>query len=871
MFRLFVFLLFTAGAWAQSPAHWLEWHQDHRQTPQIELNPDEKVPSDDIEGALAFLNSQADRYGLAHSGTLLHTATQYSLLGSHYTFQQWVEGIPVLFGEIIVSVEYGSRRVMMVGNNLYPVPAGLHSKAPGLTREDAFDIAWDHLGVTGFLLEEPTERLLWLPQGKELRLIRETYLPVEAPFGYWLHHIDAHSGEILDFQDAALTRKERQVEIGTPGVRLARTSEFARFQRSQRAVENKAALRASGQASLFDPDPRTSLMNETIQDGSPGSAFTAAYFPRTLLDITLSAGTYSLVGPWCQIINFEAPNTAPSTTGDGNWSGFSRGNNAFNDAMTYFHIDQSQRYMQSLGFTGGTGIQQLSIEADSDGLNGDDNSHYIPSSNRLAFGHGCVDDNEDQFVILHEYGHAIQRGIAGSNWSGGDTGAMGEGFGDYWGGSYKFRSPNGPTFHPEWAFPWDGHGTGNQCWPGRMMNLTSAAQYDHAHNYAAHSSHNGVNGDELWSTPIFQSLVTLVGLGEGHGEVDQIILQSHFGIPSGLKMRGMANIMINTASTLFPGGPHAQVFTDKFLVHNIVDVPTVSLNISQVTVTDPGSNGVADPGETIQLQVQLTNQGTLGSTGVSAVLSTNLPGVTITQASSNYPDLAIGGNGNNTSLYVVELSSSLNCGDAIPFTLDVTYSGALRATTQLSFQLATGVATTDVETVTPSLPITDNNTTLSTLTIAGSGRPVDGGLSVDIDITHTYIGDLLITLQSPDGTSVVLHNRTGGSTHNLAGNYPGTLTPANSLSAFIGDAQDGTWTLSVADQGSGDTGTLNSWGIHYTESVVCESASPCGTANFATLISYWRDAGTYHPSNDPNANSAVDVADLVHFMGLACP
>jgi hypothetical protein len=134
--------------------------------------------------------------------------------------------------------------------------------------------------------------------------------------------------------------------------------------------------------------------------------------------------------------------------------------------MTYFHIDQNQRYIQSLGFTGGAGIQDGRIDADSDGVNGADDSHYVPSTNIVAFGHGCVDDNEDADVILHEYGHAIQHDI-NPNWSGGDTGAMGEGFGDYWAGSYSYSTTNGPSFHPEWAFTWDGH---NNCWDGRVMN-----------------------------------------------------------------------------------------------------------------------------------------------------------------------------------------------------------------------------------------------------------------------------------------------------------------------------------------------------------------------------------------------------------------
>ena len=101
---------------------------------------------------------------------------------------------------------------------------------------------------------------------------------------------------------------------------------------------------------------------------------------------------------------------APSTSANGQWDA-KRGNVAFNDVMTYYHIDKNQRYMQSLGFKGNKGIQEVSIEVDANGVNGTDNSHFIPSSNRMAFGHGCVDDNEDADVILHEYGHAINFSI----------------------------------------------------------------------------------------------------------------------------------------------------------------------------------------------------------------------------------------------------------------------------------------------------------------------------------------------------------------------------------------------------------------------------------------------------------------------------
>ena len=62
------------------------------------------------------------------------------------------------------------------------------------------------------------------------------------------------------------------------------------------------------------------------------------------------------------IVDWDPPATAPSTTANGQWTA-SRGNNAFNDVMTYFHIDQNQRYLQALQTAGEVELagDQLSI------------------------------------------------------------------------------------------------------------------------------------------------------------------------------------------------------------------------------------------------------------------------------------------------------------------------------------------------------------------------------------------------------------------------------------------------------------------------------------------------------------------------------
>lgn len=81
-----------------------------------------------------------------------------------------------------------------------------------------------------------------------------------------------------------------------------------------------------------------------------------------------------------------------------------------------------------------------------------------------------------------------------------------------------------------------------------------------------------------------------------------------------------------------------------------------------------------------------------------------------------------------------------------------------------------------------------------------------GVLTVDLNVTHTYIGDLNIKLISPTGESVVLHNNSGSSSNNILKSYTVDYT---------GIESKGTWQLKVYDDARRDTGTLNSWRINF--------------------------------------------------------
>lgn len=118
--------------------------------------------------------------------------------------------------------------------------------------------------------------------------------------------------------------------------------------------------------------------------------------------------------------------------------------------------------------------------------------------------------------------------------------------------------------------------------------------------------------------------------------------------------------------------------------------------------------------------------------------------------------------------------------------------------------LATGEST-------PNLGIPDNldGGISDAIVITASG--VVQRILVNVDINHTFIGDLVVELAAPSGVRELLHARQGGLRDDLTtlydSNQPGELN------AMIGQPIQGIWTLNVSDQAGLDTGTLLKWEI----------------------------------------------------------
>lgn len=178
-----------------------------------------------------------------------------------------------------------------------------------------------------------------------------------------------------------------------------------------------------------------------------------------------------------------------------------------------------------------------------------------------------------------------------------------------------------------------------------------------------------------------------------------------------------------------------------------------------------------------------------------------------------------------------------------------------------------------------SIPTTPSDIPYTSTTSITENISIDR-VKVHIDLTHTWTGDLTITLISPNGTEVILsdNNCSGDEYENFNVTYSdfgsdlvcsasppaisGTIKPMGSLSDFNSENTVGDWTLSILDPHDQDGGSLNSWDL-----IICES-NTVGISDFSfNNFSLWPN-----PANDfinirldaNNTNNyAVELFDML--------
>ncbi|GAB4464968.1 MAG: hypothetical protein OHK0037_19440 [Elainellaceae cyanobacterium] len=155
-------------------------------------------------------------------------------------------------------------------------------------------------------------------------------------------------------------------------------------------------------------------------------------------------------------------------------------------------------------------------------------------------------------------------------------------------------------------------------------------------------------------------------------------------------------------------------------------------------------------------------------------------------------------------------------------------------------------------TSTPDLEILDLDTVSDSIAITDELK-IDQ-IEVVLDLEHTYLGDLRITLTSPDGTeSVLVANPSSFDTE-----IKFTLSSTH----HWGETGVGTWTLSIADELEFDTGILKSWTLKLYGDAPSEDDTYIYTNEFGKFQTHASRTTLTDTAGADTLNAAAVTSDL---------
>jgi len=328
-----------------------------------------------------------------------------------------------------------------------------------------------------------------------------------------------------------------------------------------------------------------------------------------------------------------------------------------------------------------------------------------------------------------------------------------------------------------------------------------------------------------------------------------------------------------------------EFFLEENENNNVLVVPyTLTKQAGTVPTIVPSGNTALCPGESVTLtssaapnylwsngattQSITVPYAALGSYTVSTDLNTSCPGTSVPMNVT----------ANVIPVQIASSSNAICAGNSVTLTSQI---GALQTGySQVSFTNTNDYSIPDNNATGVQSPITVSNINPATLT---PGTVV----SVSLDITHTYTGDLVLELVAPSGNKIKLSNRRGGAGDNFTGTifnglastpiangvapFTGTFTPDETFNTLTGNI-NGVWNLKVSDLAGVDTGSINNWTLNLNNLIPAQlnytwSSSPSGFSSTDSIITISPAANTTYTltvSNPLNgcsntANTAVAV------------
>ncbi len=742
-----------------------------------------------------------DNYDAAVVESLEPTGVDGAMGVSHVTYTQTVDGVPVDGAEIVVHV-LADGTVQNATDSL--TDAAPDDGAQDVDETGAIDFA--EKAVTGEPTGDSAAELVYIQDGTDLHLAWRVDVATDNPDGSWTVFVDAADGSVISAEETATNRwgGHRGGPYGNGPAAWIGASVGQGAGVAQAAPgEDACAVEASPGACIFLVDPLYSagLQGAELTDPNEANTYLTPVELQGLSDPTVLTGEYANAAP-------DGSPVEPVSEDDGTWA-TGRAGRGFEDAMAYYWIDYTQRLIQGLGITDVRNESFPIFPLDPEVV---DNAFYSPAEQAVHMGVGSdgLNESEDASGIIHEYGHAVLDFQVPGLLGGAEGGAYHESFGDLLAylTTLEYRAGDAGCL-----FPWVESGS---C----LRRIDSPKVYPD-------DLENEVHADgEIYNGAIYDVLVALLGaqgvdIGDCAGSDvcnetrDRVLATMLVGngyLPDDAGLQSVAESFILANEAAYAAAD-AELITEAFAARGLAG--------GGGDMVDPGGEPMGPTGGvSVGVDIGHSYRGDLEVTvGVTDSSHSDIcePLVLFTPDETDDADNLSG---------IVDVSDT-DCAALVPpgpeqiWYLQVVDTLAEDEGVILGFTVYDG----DVPYNAPGLPlpIADADPAGTFALVDGSGEdvaapgsetvgdPVSGdGPSIDLAITHTYIGDLQIAagVADAEGTIICSVSLQDTDPTNSEADLSGSADMSG-CAEFYPPSPDQQWYLQVIDTAAVDEGTVD--------------------------------------------------------------
>jgi subtilisin-like proprotein convertase family protein len=839
-------------------------------------------------------NKQQERSGISletlvkqksNAITITHQHTS-SVSGIKHTYlRQAINGIGVYGTESSIHTDASGKAIVTHNNLKNKLSNTITSNSASLTATEAIYAVANTMGYSINSLEEiayeggpskkilfnkgaisendiPAKLLYYYSKKTGTRITWELSIKETTGSDWWNFYVDAVSGEIIYKENWTVScnilgdhnthnhsnneKLENNITESIPQSNLAEISAMVgSYNVYPMPVESP---NYGGRSVVTDPDNATaSPFGWHDTNGASGAEFTITRGNNTHAYEDGDNPGYSPEGGAGLTFNFPINETYSNAnqSEDAVITNLFYWNNIIHDVVYQYGFDEASGNFQENNYgNGGAGSDYVNAEAQDGSGTCNANFGTPPDGGNPTmqmYVCGSRDGDLDNGVIIHEYGHGISNRLTGGAGAAGCLGnqeQMGEGWSDYYALMMTIEATDAGT---------DARPIGTWL-TGSGPNGASIRTYDYSTDFGVNPhTYNDITTESIphgvgsvWAAMLWDMTWKLIDTegfdpdtynGSG-GNNTALVL-----VTEAMKLQPCSPGLVDgrdaiiAADQAIYGGAHLCEIWEAFAARGL-----------GFSADQGSSNSRSDGTEAFDLPPTFSSFETIEEVCLADGVQTGLGGgeptggvysglgVTDDENGTTYTfDPSIAGSGTVTIGYAINdfctglpgtLSDTILVTDLAP---EIICKGA-------GLLILNGIAQDS-----PGLIIEDLNTVSTSITIAQNVAITD--LNLRLDISHTYVEDMIITLTSPGGTasSIVFNGGLDGcsgdnlvtlfddaSINALACNTGGNAfpeedyAPSNPLGVFNGEFTQGDWTLSVEDTFNADPGVVNSWGLEYT-------------------------------------------------------